>query len=128
MAVLDLEITNGWVVVVVGNCGDWEAWRSGNVVVGKCGGWEMWWLGSVTVGKCGGWEVWWLGTVDWSGAQFAAADAKRKSYASAWRAQWRLCSHEASVTTSSRQCAHIAMYHAILLPEYKGCFSSAYLI
>ena len=83
MAVLDLEITNGWVVVVVGNCGDWEAWRSGNVVVGKCGGWEMWWLGSVTVGKCGGWEVWWLGTVDWSGAQFAAADAKRKSYAPA---------------------------------------------
>ena len=114
MAVLDLEITNGWVVVVVGNCGDWEAWRSGNVVVGKCGGWEMWWLGSVTVGKCGGWEVWWLGTVDWSGAQFAAADAKRKSYVSAWRAQWSFCSHEASVTTSSRQCAHIVMYHAIL--------------
>jgi len=39
--VLDLEITNGWVVVVVGNCGDWEVWRSGNVVVGKCGGWEV---------------------------------------------------------------------------------------
>ena len=67
-------------------------------------------------------------TVDWSGAQFAAADAKRKSYVSAWRAQWSFCSHETSVTTSSRQCAHIAMYHAILLPEYKGCFSSAYLI
>ena len=63
VAVLDLEITNGWVVVVVGNCGDWEAWRSGNVMVGKCGGWEMWWVGSVTVGKCGGWEVWWLGSV-----------------------------------------------------------------
>jgi len=57
MAVLDLEITNGWVVVVVGNCGDWEVWRSGNVVVGKCGGWEMWWLRSVVVGQCGGWEM-----------------------------------------------------------------------
>ena len=49
VAVLDLEITNGWVVVVVGNCGDWEVWRSGNVVVGKCGGWEVWLLGSVMV-------------------------------------------------------------------------------
>ena len=67
-------------------------------------------------------------TVDWSGAQFAAADAKRKSYVAAGQIRGGFCSHEASVTTSSRQCAHIAMYHAILLPEYKGCFSSAYLI
>ena len=56
-------------------------------------------------------------TVDWSGAQIAAADAKRKSQRIVPAPEIFVKEiYLQALNTSSRQCAHITMYHAILLP------------